>query len=170
MGHSSDFFNARAKSEREAKAAKLEADKKERIKARTAADKARVILEAHGGEPTNEKIKEFAKSELQDLCSWRVGTKGGIKNKNKLLELYLSVPPPKKVVPWSEEEEMKLQELKSDDIPFKDTALHVSLKQSAKAVKNNVKNLDEDEASELLQALQERSGTVPTGENQRGLI
>ena len=80
------------------------------------------------------------------------------------------MPPPKKVIPWSEEEEMKLQELKSDDIPFKDTALHVSLKQSAKAVKNNVKNLDEDEASELLQALQERSGTVPTGENQRGLI
>jgi len=101
-------------------------------------------------------MKDFTKPDLDLLYKWRV--KKPIKSANKavVLTAILLAPPPEPLTDWTKDEEDRLHQLLHGEIKFKDTALGVALKQKAKAVRHNVSELDREEATELLQALQQQ--------------
>jgi len=70
-------------------------------------------------------------------------------------------------VDWTKEQEDRLQFLEKGDVLFKDTALAVSLKQKANVVKSNVNELPDEEAADLLHALQQRSNDNEGNEGGR---
>ena len=166
--NSIDFFKARAKSNRDMEIKRLEALKKATLKTEIYRQKALAVLQAKG-EPTVATIGNYTKEDLKDLLRWRSG-KTSTANKTELLEAYLSctriaIPPA-----WSEANEAELQALKNTEIEFKDTALAVSLKQKAKAVVNNIDELDETEVKNLMQALINRSAANPDSSSEGGNI
>jgi len=67
---------------------------------------------------------------------------------------------PKPPIAWTTEDEQRLTELKTEAITFKDTAMDVALKQSANAVKANISELDDKQALELLEALNQWQTTA----------
>jgi len=67
-------------------------------------------------------------------------------------------------------EEIELKELLTVDMHAKDTALGVQLKQTVKATTNNIHDLDDESAAELLQVLQDKQHGQSTGERQSGTI
>lgn len=67
-------------------------------------------------------------------------------------------------------EEIRLKELLTEDMYAKDTALGVQLRQTARAITNNVDDLDDESRRDLLRALQDREAGEPSGDNQRGLF
>jgi len=52
----------------------------------------------------------------------------------------------------------------------KDTAIGVQLKQTAKAIVNNIDDLDDESKAELLQKLQSAQGEQPMGDDQTGSL
>jgi len=71
---------------------------------------------------------------------------------------------------WSPAEEIKLKELLTQDMYAKDTAIGVQLKQTAKAIVNNIDDLDDESKAELLQKLQSAQGEQPMGDDQTGSL
>ena len=94
------------------------------------------VLREHGG-PTPEKIKEHPAQAMQKLCEWKFNKKS-TEALEKLTKVYLNAPISLKEHDWSMSEEIKLKELLTEDMCTKDTALSVQLKQTAKAITNNV--------------------------------
>ena len=130
---------------------------------------ARRVIEEKG-EPTCERMKDFTKPDLDLLHKWRV--KKPIKSANKavVLAAILSAPPPEPLTDWTKDEEDRLHQLLHGEIKFKDAALGVALKQKAKAVRHNVSELDKEEATELLQALQQQLQDTEAGNSTHGNI
>ena len=104
---------------------------------------------------------------MQKLYEWKFNKKSN-EAREKLLNAYLSAPVPLKDPEWSMSEEVKLKELLTDDMYAKDTAIGVQLKQTAKAITNNIDDLDEETRLELLRVLQGRQDDESLGDNQRG--
>lgn len=63
-------------------------------------------------------------------------------------------PPPE---PWTVADEERLQELKSQDVPMKETAVAMAANQMARAVTNNIAQLDEEVRRTLLDSLRDSS-------------
>jgi len=106
---------------------------------------------------------------MQKLYEWKLN-KNSKKAWEDLLKEYLKAPVPLKDPEWTMSEEMRLKELLTDDMYAKDTALGTQLKQTAKAITNNIDDLDADSRRELLLALQEREGEDSGVESQIGFM
>jgi len=166
--NSGDFFRARAIDERKKRADDMLKDKQQRYRSHKIRDQAVEIIN-NKGEPTKETLKSFTAKEIQKLYEWKL-TKRSAKPKEELLMAYLSAPAPKKVPDWSMSEEIELKELLTVDMYAKDTALGVQLKQTAKAITNNIDDLDDESAAELLQVLQNKQLGGSTEGRQSGFI
>jgi len=166
--NSGDFFEARAIDERKKRAANMLKDKQQRHMSDKLGEQAIAIINKIG-EPTKETLKNFTAKDIQKLCEWKM-MKKSTKPKEELLKAYLSAPAPKKASEWSMAEEMELKELLTVDMHAKYTALGVQLKQTAKAITNNIHDLDDESAAKLLQVLQDRQHGGSTGDRQSNAI
>jgi len=126
------------------------------------------ILEKHG-EPTMEKIKEYPAPAMKKLYEWKFNKKS-TEGRDKLLKAYLSVPAPLKDPDWSMSEEIRLKELLTEDMYAKDTAIGVQLRQTAKAISNNIDDLDKESRDELMRVLQSKQEDESTGGRRTGFI
>ena len=163
--NSTDFFKARAIDERKKIADTMLKDKRTHYHRKKLRSEAMVILQQHG-EPTLEKIKDYPARAMQKLYEWKLN-KASKKAREDLLKEYLKAPTPLKDAEWTISEEMRLKELLTEDMYAKDTAIGVQLKQTAKAIANNIHDLDKQSRSDLLKVLQDREAEDPAGDNQR---
>ena len=76
-----------------------------------------------------------------------------------MVEAYVDAPKPKIQKVWCRSEEEALVALREKNIPLKDTALGVAATQMARAVVNNVAQLDPDSISALKAALEQAEQT-----------
>ena len=167
--NSDDFFLAKTTTDREARIAQLEKEKKSRKKTSECVLKAKSILAAKG-EPTLATIDTFTREDLHSLHRYKMGTLGS-GSKEKLLEVYLAAPPPLKDGGWGHEDEAELERLKNTSIKFEDTALAVALDQNAKSVTLHADKLSESDAAALIVALHKRNDNNNNdGDNQFGTI
>jgi len=166
--NSGDFFKSRAIDERKKESDAMLKDKRLRHVRQKLRQQALDILKEHG-EPTIEKIKDYPAPAMKKLYEWKHGKKSN-EGREKLLKAYLSAPVPLKDPDWSMSEEIKLKALLTEDMYAKDTAVGVQLKQTAKALSNNVDDLDSQSRRELLLALQKREDQESTDEMQRNTI
>lgn len=166
--NSTDFFHARAKTERDKVIKKLEKRKLREAELLSARDAAAAIVLAKG-EPTMDTLKAYKKEEIEILHKWKLGRKAyGKKTDN--LQAYTDAPAPPKLAGWTTEDENKLLRLNNDAIQFKDTALAVALKQKANAVSNNIGQLDENDAKKLMSALINRTNNNPEDSDEQDNI
>jgi len=108
-----------------------------------------MFLLAEHGQPMEENIKDYPAPVMKKLYEWKFNKKS-TESRERLLKAYLSAPVPKKDSEWSMAEECRLKELLTQDMYTKDTAIGVQLKQTAKALANNVHDLDSESAAELM--------------------
>jgi len=166
--NSKDFFKTRTIDERKKRAADMLKDKQQGYMSDKLGEHAMTMIDKKG-EPTKETLKDFTAKDIQKLYKWMM-MKKSTKPKEELLKAYLSAPAPKKASEWLIAEEIELKELLTVDMCAKDTSLGVQLKQTAKAITNNVHDLDDKTAAELLQVPQDRQHGRSTGERQSGTI
>ena len=77
---------------------------------------------------------------------------------------------PLKDAEWTTADEIELKELLTGAMYAKDTALGVQLKQTARAITNNVDDLDDESRRNLLRVLQAREDEESTEERQTGFM
>jgi len=104
---------------------------------------------------------------MQKLCEWKFN-KRSTEGQEKLLKAYLSKPAPLKAPEWTMSEETRLKQLLTEDMCAKDTAAGVQLKQTARALVNNIDDSDEESKAELLHKLQGDQREQPMGDEQCG--
>jgi len=154
MLNSDDFFQAQALQDCEKEAAAMEKTKKQRFAAAALHLKAQEILQQHGDLSSGTAVAALPASKLKVLVTWK-----GIKiprdsaKKVDLIRLFSRHPEPPEPVPWTEEDERKLESLKDPLVPLHETALGVVANQMASAVSNNVANLSDQARHKLLQSL-----------------
>ena len=78
-------------------------------------------------------------------------------NKQALIDMYLELPNPPEIIPWSDEREQEVQDLYNTGIDMKETAVAISTKQMVNSVCNNVNLLNTPEKQRLLYSLQDES-------------
>jgi len=166
--NSGDFFKARAMDDRKKEAEAMLKDKRIRYERQKLRQQALAVLKEHG-EPTEENIKNYPAPAMKKLHQWK-HNKQSTEGREKLLKAYLGAPVPLKEPDWSMSEEMKLKGLLTDDMYAKDTAIGVQLRQTAKAITNNIEDLDRDSRQELLQALQVKEKEDADEDNGHGII
>ena len=166
--NSNDFFKSRAIDDRKKKADAMLKEKRTRYEKSKLREQALQVIKEHG-EPTTEKIKDYPAKAMQKLYEWKHNKKSS-EAREKLLEVYLKKDPPKEEPEWTMSEEIRLKELLTEDMYAKDTALGVQLKQTAKALANNIDDLDEESKAELLQKLQGDNTVTSFGDDQRAIF
>jgi len=166
--NSFDFFKSRAMAERKKEAEAMLKDKRNRYSRQKLRQQAMEILKKHG-EPSPENIKTYPAQAMKKLYEWKHNKKSS-EGREKLLKAYHGAPVPLKDPDWSLSEEVRLKDLLTVDMYAKDTALGVQLKQTAKAIANNIDDLDEESKAELLRVLQDKQGDESAGDNQRFII
>jgi len=148
--NSNEFFQARALETRLEDAQKMEDNKKNCSETIAVEAYARDILSSKG-QLTLENEKSFNLKELKVLLKWKgLKTQKNKTTKKHIVDLCLAKPPPPPIVPWSDAEETRLQELKDVAVPMEQTALGVATKQM---VANSIHHLDEEPRHSLLQSL-----------------
>jgi len=163
--NSGDFFKSRAIDERKRQSDAMLKDKRTRFERQRLREQAEEVIKEHG-ERTAEKIKDYPAKAMQKLYEWKFNKKS-TEAREKLLEAYLNKAAPEKEPEWTMSEEIKLKDLLTEDMYAKDTALGVQLKQTAKALANNVDDLDDESKAELLQKLQANNTKESLGDNER---
>jgi hypothetical protein len=159
--NSDDFFRARALAERDCAIKEVEQRKKALLKAVELENNARHLLTRKGNlVPENER--NFNVADLKLLLKWKKVKASSFK-KADLVMAYYNNPSPPNVQPWSDEDEMKLVALRSEDIDMKDTALGVATAQMARAVQQNLANLDPETRAQLKKALDDDGDDGLTG-------
>ena len=78
-------------------------------------------------------------------------------NEKALIDLYLELPNPLEIIPWSDEKEKEVQDLQNTGIDTEETAVAISAKQMAKIVCNDVNFLNNPEKQRLLHSPQDES-------------
>ena len=71
--------------------------------------------------------------------------------------MYLELPNPPKIIPWSDEKEQEVKDLHNTGIDMKETAVAILTKQMVNSVCNNVNLLNTPEKQRLLHSLQYES-------------
>ena len=92
------------------------------------------------GELTASTEKKFTLPEIKTLLKWKK-IKATSTKKRDMVDAYIAAPKPKIQKVWCRSEEAALQALKAE-VTVKDTALGVASTQMARAVANNLSNLD----------------------------
>lgn len=153
--NSDDFFRAKALAQRDSQIKELEKQKADRKKMIDDQRDAVKILRSKG-ELTHDTEKKFTLAECRTLLKYR---KGGPKpaslKKADIVDAYTQAPKRKPTKVWSRGEEAKLQELKNSEVELKDTALGVATNQMARAVTNNLGNLDSPTRRALAESLKD---------------
>jgi hypothetical protein len=149
--NSDEFFRAQEEKQRDAKIAALEKKKKERkIYCDKQWEAIRIIKSK--GELTADTVRKFTVDEIKTLLKWKKVKLSGANKKLDLVEAYVAAPKPPIQKIWSRSEEEELDNLRK--VTIKDTALGVVASiQMAKAVKNNLSQLDSNTLSELKVAI-----------------
>jgi DNA-binding transcriptional MerR regulator len=150
--NSDEFFKARELKRREEEVAKMEEAKKNRGKYCTDQRDA-VLMLRRKGELTYMTEKEFTLAEIKTLLKWKK-VKAVSSKKRDMVDAYIAAPKPKIQKVWCNSEEQKLQDLKSKMVPLKDTALGVATNQMARAVLNNLDNLDKESMAAFREAFE----------------
>jgi len=140
-------------------------DKRNRYSRQKLRQQAMEILKKHS-EPSPENTKTYPAQAMKKLHEWKHNKKS-TEGQEKLLKAHHGAPVPLKDPDWSMSEEARLKDLLTADMHAKDAALGVQLKQTAKAIANNVDDLDEESKAELLRVLQDKQGGESAGDNQR---
>jgi len=166
--NSDDFFKSRAIDERKKLSDAMLKDKRTRYELEKLSVQAQAILKEHG-EPTEEKIKDYPAKAMQKLHEWKFN-KRSTEGREKLLKAYLSKPAPLKVPEWTMSEEIRLKQLLTEDMHAKDAAVGVQLRQTARALVNNIDDLDEESKAELLHKLQGDQREQSMGDQQLGIL
>jgi len=152
--NSDEFFQAQALQEREKEFAALEKTEKQRLAAMALHLKAKEILQQHEGVTSAIAAASLSAPQLKVLVNWkRIKIPRDAAKKVDLIALYVRNPEPPEPVPWTEEDQSKLESLKNPLVPLPETALGVAANQMASAVSNNIANLSEDSRRMLLQSL-----------------
>jgi DDE superfamily endonuclease len=151
--NSNEFFKARELKRREPEIKKMEDLKAARIKYCQEQMKA-VKLIREKGELTWEREKVFRNPEIEMLLKWK---KVVIKSKRKkdMIQAYVDAPKPKIQKTWCRSEEAALVNLRNEVVALKDTAVGVATTQMARAVTDNMAQLDTPTRNLLKQSLQE---------------
>jgi hypothetical protein len=158
--NSEEFFKARELKKREPEIHKMEEQKKARIKYMKEQREA-IMMIKEKGELTHDSVKRFTLPEIATLLKWKKVKMPASKKKAELVETYIAAPKPKIQTFWCRSEEAALQALKSENITVKDTALGVAASQMARAVTNNLAQLDEASLAALktaIESLEEDNG------------
>ena len=113
-----------------------------------------VMLIRKKGELTSLNGKDFTLPEIKMLLKWKkVKVKSTLKK--DLVEAYISNPTPPIQKIWCRSEEEALVALKDANVPLIDTALGVATTQMARAVTNNLAQLDMESRAALKRSLDE---------------
>jgi hypothetical protein len=160
--NSNEFFQARAMTEREAKTKELEA-KKKALQAGLLLENTVMVLLQTKGNLVSQNASEFTVPEIKMLLKWKK-VKPASARKVDLLAAYYNNPPPLPSQLWTPADEMELVSLKADTVGLIDTALGVATTQMARAVRQNLANLDPETRAELKLALEGDEDGVARGE------
>jgi hypothetical protein len=159
--NSDEFFKARALSEREASIKALLTRKKKLVASISLELQVTALLNEKGN-PSEENARPYTVPELKLLLKWKK-IKPTSSKKTDLIHAFANHPSPPNAVPWSDEEEMNLVSLQSDNISMIDTALGVATTQMARAVTQNLSTLDPETRAMLKRALEEEDPAHVTG-------
>ncbi len=103
------------------------------------------------GNLNEDNSKRFTLENVKCLLRWKhIQPASGVK-KQELVDACMAAPKPKIQKVWCRSEEAELQRLKETKVPMEDTATGVATTQMARAVTNNLAQLD-PEALESLKA------------------
>lgn len=160
--NSNEFFQAQALRKREEQIAILEATKAERQEAVAAEEAADKLLQEKGFDLTPETVSRFTVPEIKILIKWTQAKPAG-PNKPELLQAYFDAPVPASAEAWRHVDEAGLIHLKCDPIPMQETAVAVAANQMARAVANNIAQLDDKVRRSLMDSLS--SGNTDGGES-----
>jgi hypothetical protein len=138
--NSDEFFQAKALAEREARTKELQA-KKKLLGASLLLEQHVIAILTAKGNPEEETSKDCTVAELKLLLKWKK-VKPTSSKKADLIHAFCNYPSPPNAVPWTAEEELELVALESQDVHMIDTALGVATTQMARAVVQNLPNLD----------------------------
>jgi hypothetical protein len=104
------------------------------------------------GELTSKTFRMFVVPEIKILLKWK-GAKPESSRKADIVKAYIEAKKPPIVKSWTRGEEAALLKQKERHVDLKDTALGVAAGQMARAVTNNLAQLDEDSLATLKTAL-----------------
>jgi hypothetical protein len=149
--NSDEFFKARELKMREPQIKAMEDLKQKKI-AYCDTQVAAVRLIKQKGELTWDREKLFTVKDIDTLLKWKK-VKPNSKRKKDLIEAYCDAPKPKMQATWCRMEEAALQRLKNEVLSLKETAVGVATNQMARAVTNNLSNLDSDSIAALRLAI-----------------
>ena len=150
--NSVEFFKAKELQARDTKL-KLMIDEKTKHLEKLKAQNDAVKLIRNKGDLTYENEKQFTVAEIKILLKWKK-TKPLSTKKKDLIDAYIKAPKPAKPTKiWTKTQETTLQELKSTEVDIKDTALGIAATQMARALTNNVAQLDNEARAALRETL-----------------
>jgi hypothetical protein len=149
--NSDEFFKARELKKREPQIKAMEDLKQKKI-AYCYKQVAAVRLIKQKGELTWDREKLFTVKDIEILLKWKK-VKPSSKRKRDLIEAYCDAPKPKIQATWCRSEEAALQRLKSEVLSLKETAVGIATSQMARAVTNNLSNLDPESIAALKLAI-----------------
>jgi hypothetical protein len=159
--NSDEFFQARALVERDARIKELELTRKTLNAALLLENDVMLLLQTKGSlVPSN--ASNFSVAEIKLLIKWKK-VKPASAKKIDLLAAYYQNPPPISQPLWSPDDDVELAALKSTNVNMKDTALGVATMQMARAVRQNLSNLDPETRAELRRALDADDEPVTRG-------
>jgi hypothetical protein len=158
--NSDEFFKANALRQRSDKIAAMEKKKKSSAKRLVIENKVMALLESKGS-LVPQNASHFTVENLKLLIKWKRVLLPASAKKAELLAAYFAHPLPPPSQDWSPEEEMELVALQSETIDMKDTAIGVATNQMARAVVQNLANIDPEMLAQLKEAVDQMDTTIP---------
>ena len=77
-----------------------------------------ILLRTKGNDLTRETATIFNVAEIKVLARWKLN-KVPPGNKQALIDMYLELPNPPKIIPWSDEKEQEVQDFHNTGINIK---------------------------------------------------
>lgn len=149
--NSSEFFMAKVLNQRDAKLKAMMEEKKVHLETLNAQNEACTFIR-NKGDLTYDNEKKFTVAEIKVLVKWKKAKPLSSK-KEHLIDAYIKAPKPKITKVWTRAQEAALQELKSTEVELKDTAVGVAATQMARALTNNVAQLEPEARAALRETL-----------------
>ena len=109
-------------------------------------------MRTKGNDLTQETETSFNDAEIIVLVRWKLN-KVPPGNKQALIDMYLELPNPPEIIPWSDEKEQEVKYLNNTGIDMKETAVTIPTKQMENSVCNDVNLLNTPEKQRLLHSL-----------------
>ena len=150
--NSEEFFKSKTLLEWDEALKQMEEEKEKRAKY-AVEQRGAVEIIRNKGDLTSINDKLFTAKEIKTLLKWKKVKPKGTK-KADLVEAYIAAAKPPIQKSWTRSEEAALEDLKSEHVDLKDTALGIATTQMARAVANNLAQLDPESRDVLIKTLQ----------------